>query len=813
MNTVIHNHADARHESDDNKTTSNEVAEFHIDLNKVKLRTDKGTFVSQNLLPELAQQLKELETDPLAVGKLLFGAIINNRPPLNSAGQQVDPDKGSTLEGWTLLKQRERLAVQLRLEPEPELYEQRWELLTTDRGETLGVKRGWTLYRFDERSTELSTEGVALKLLVAICDHPDLGNSEAKNKHLRPLTQIDAKEQREKLEPSLKPLVDAGLAEVTWLNQDGVPLTFEALREALRGDFTAVHLFGHGVLLPSQGYRLVLGRAEDRSPFVTARELVEILDPKVRLLFLSTCNGAADEDLPEPEPEADAPQRARKLGGVARVLVGKVPAVIAAQGLLPEDAAGQFARVFYDALARSGDVAGAVTEARLTVNQSDSRKGLDSWGLFTLHLSTHNPKLFAFDHEKVARMPRLVLPKRDGSPAPEQIRAALNRAGLDGDRLATTFAQARAADDEPTLAQDRAKLRAQITASVDLNANALRDYVQRQDPPLSFDPLVYRQIAAALNAGKNIVLIGPPGTAKTTLAQYVCEYAASRGMCAGMLSSTATADWTTFDTIGGYVPTGKQTLRFRPGVFLRAIAEGRWLVLDEMNRAEIDKAIGELFTAIAGQGVDLPYEVGGAPVRLLPPSRKTLDGWDQGAGAGFDFVLHPNWRVIGTMNIYDRASLYAMSLALMRRFAFIEVSVPAPALYDSLIDGWGSKVPEATRGKLKGLLSPRSQLMQHRTLGPAIAKDMLRYIQERIDEGEQGESIDDHLCEALLLYGCSQLDGMDRDAAIAVYTELKSTLGESPRAEDVLSRLRSLYPGITADEWAPKRNGRKRRER
>ena len=33
--------------------------------------------------------------------------------------------------------------------------------------------------------------------------------------------------------------------------------------------------------------------------------------------------------------------------------------------------------------------------------------------------------------------------------------------------------------------------------------------------------------------------------------------------------ATATADWTTFDTVGGYFPASDQTLHFRPGLLLR----------------------------------------------------------------------------------------------------------------------------------------------------------------------------------------------------------------------------------------------------
>lgn len=183
--------------------------------------------------------------------------------------------------------------------------------------------------------------------------------------------------------------------------------------------------------------------------------------------------------------------------------------------------------------------------------------------------------------------------------------------------------------------------------------------------------LLLRSRRSALSAGKHMLLVGPPGTGKTKLAHAVINAASQEGYCAGALGATAPADWTISDTIGAMKRSGDLT--FRPGAFLRAIEKWKWLIIDEFNRADVDRAFGEMMTVLAGRRADTGYELdGGRHVSIGPEPDAT----------------HPvprTFRVIATMNTWDKTSLFRLSYAVQRRFAIVHVGVRTDADLEPLV--------------------------------------------------------------------------------------------------------------------------------
>ncbi len=182
-----------------------------------------------------------------------------------------------------------------------------------------------------------------------------------------------------------------------------------------------------------------------------------------------------------------------------------------------------------------------------------------------------------------------------------------------------------------------------------------------------------REIIGLLDDKKQIIFQGPPGTGKTYLARELTKCLAGSNEGRVRLVQFHPS-YSYEDFIQGYRPTlkdGQAGFELRDGPLLemaelaRKSDEKHFLVIDEINRGNLSKILGELYFLLEYRDED---------IRLQYAKKNKL------------FFLPPNLYIIGTMNTADR-SIALVDLALRRRFHFVEFH-PDKSPIEGLLGRW-----------------------------------------------------------------------------------------------------------------------------
>jgi energy-coupling factor transporter ATP-binding protein EcfA2 len=209
--------------------------------------------------------------------------------------------------------------------------------------------------------------------------------------------------------------------------------------------------------------------------------------------------------------------------------------------------------------------------------------------------------------------------------------------------------------------------------------------------PIEIDPRIERMVRLAILSAPAVILVGPPGSGKTTLLRQVVDRIVADPKTFGFQVgpkgvewSAAEENWSTTDLVGGQTIDGNE-LRFRPGRVLSAIADGNWLIVDEVNRADMDRIFGGLLTWLSGQDVTLGTvspAIGSPQVQLGWSTGATCSVENEerlthpGSGSGpVRYLAGTEWRLLGTYNALDAQRVFRFGHALGRRF----LRVPIPA--------------------------------------------------------------------------------------------------------------------------------------
>jgi MoxR-like ATPase len=275
-------------------------------------------------------------------------------------------------------------------------------------------------------------------------------------------------------------------------------------------------------------------------------------------------------------------------------------------------------------------------------------------------------------------------------------------------------------------------------------ATAGTEYVhlEPRDNGVQIEDRLWRIILAAIASSAAVILVGPPGTGKSALVRKAVGTISVSRQAKGLpgvrspLWATPDESWTARELIGGET-VAEGEIVFRPGWVLRAIAEDRWLVLDEANRGDLDRIFGALLTWLAGGHVAVGVESSAGDAKLIElgwtpgPSRvETVEGTDEHSGA-IKYLAGENWRLLGTYNAFDSQRVFRIGAALGRRFVRVPIPPISPTLFTQVLKSHADDLDEELLQKICLLYDAHHQ-EEVTKLGPALFLGMCNYLRSAL---------------------------------------------------------------------------------
>ncbi|WP_283615074.1 AAA family ATPase [Mycolicibacterium poriferae] len=257
---------------------------------------------------------------------------------------------------------------------------------------------------------------------------------------------------------------------------------------------------------------------------------------------------------------------------------------------------------------------------------------------------------------------------------------------------------------------------------------------------------VERMIEVAIASSRAVLLVGPPGTGKTEILEQVIDKADKDPARFGFTSEGIDCAWVTPEeewtfeklVLGETVVDGE--IRSVEGDLLVAVRNNQWLVLDETNRADMDRVLGGVLTWLSGKRVKVgvwrgPDASGGGGDQTVPVYLEWTDQpqsrvREVDTPPSLEYAAGSEWRVLGTYNAVDAQRVFRMGQALSRRFKHVPVPPASTDDFRAIIAGRvdDEKLLDWLTDRVPRLYSAHLGI-EDAQLGPGLFVDIPAYVE------------------------------------------------------------------------------------